>query len=301
MADGELRALGIVVGVGAAAGAVVLLVRVKKTAGVGSPREAPTIRPPLPVPPPAPPVVRPAPPPEPGGSLYGAGGSIDPDHPPISWLALVTALILKEYPRIDPRIAMKWLAMESDGAPCAYGKPGDIFDGQPREIGLGQIYNPDDFKSLGLTARGITPSTFRAYCAPNTQHRTRALTSQEMEDLVRYTLLALIDHSMDVADRAVVKHGLSHWSRADYWKLVKASHAWPPILNTGLPTVVKKLGRAPRDWAEFRQILGMDEMVKDESPRSKTYGQMIPKHPTWHQGLNNAEKLASAVADVGVV
>src|ERR1700741_1478013 len=105
---------------------------------------------------------------------------------------------------------MKWLAMESDGAPCAFGKPGAKGpDGQPLEIGLGQIYNPDDFKLLGLTARGITPATFRAYCAPNSQQRTRKLTGKEMEDQVRYTLLAKIDQSMGVADGAVAKHGLA--------------------------------------------------------------------------------------------
>jgi hypothetical protein len=194
---------------------------------------------------------------------------------------------------------MKWFMMESDGAPCAFGTPGAKGpDGQPLEIGLGQIYNPDDFKLLGLTARGVAPAAFRAYCAPGSQHRTRLLTAKEMEDQVRYTVLAKIDYSMGVADHQIAKYDL-RWPIADYWALVKAVHGWPPILNTGLPGVVKKLGRPPKSWSEFRQALGMDVMVKDENVGSKTYGQMIPKYPQWHRGLNNAEKLASAVADVG--
>ena len=161
---------------------------------------------------------------------------------------------------------------------------------------MGQLDNPDDIKLLGLSARGISPVALRAYCAPNTQQRTRRLSSQEMEDQARYALLAKIDQSMHVANGVVLKYGLK-WSMADYWKIVKSVHAWPPILNTGLPAVVKKLGRAPADWSEFRQVLGMDGMLKDEDQRSKTHGQMIPKYRHWHDGLNNAERLASAVAN----
>jgi hypothetical protein len=202
---------------------------------------------------------------------------------------------MRDFGRIPLAVAMQWLSMESDGAPCAFGKAGKVGpDGQPLEIGLGQIYNPDDFQHLGLTARGITPATFRAYCAPGSQRRTRRLTPREMEDQVRHTLLAKIEDSRGIADRAIEQHHL-HWRQADYWKLVKSVHAWPPIINKGLPSVVKKLGRAPASWAEFRQELGMDEMVRDEDRRSKTYGQLIPKFPAWHHSLNNAEKLASVV------
>jgi hypothetical protein len=288
------RIVGVVLGAGALAvgtAAVMLYRRPKLMEVPGSPRERLPVAPPLPSPSLAPVSA-------PGGSIYGRGGSFDPDYPPEVWFPIVSSLILKDYRRIDPRIAMKWLVMESDGAPCAFGIPSDKGpDGEPSEIGLGQIVNPDDFKLLGLAARGISPSMFRAYCAPNSQRRTRRLTSKEMEDQVRDTLLAKIDQSMGVADGVVLKYGLK-WQSADYWKLVKSSHAWPPILNTGLPAVVKKLGRAPRSWSEFRQVLGMDSMIKDDAVRSKTYGQVIPKHSRWHNGLNNAEELASAVVDV---
>lgn len=275
-------------GVGAIGAAVVFSLRGKARAS-GSPRERPVV-PPRYVPPrsepqqaSSPPSAVPMPVVTPRGSIYGSGGSIDPEYPPEVWIPVVNALVATEYPRIDPRIAMQWLVMESDGAPCAFGVRTQLGpDGQPRELGLGQIFNPDDFKTLGLAARGITPSSFRAYCAPNTQHRTRALTAQEMDDQVRYTLLALIDRCMQTADRTIAKHDLK-WSGVDYWKIVKAQHALPVILSQGLPAVVKKLGRAPASWAEFRQALGMENNAR------------------WRKSLDNAEKLASASAPAGSV
>lgn len=272
-------------GIGVIAGAALLFAR-WHSKGEGSPREAATIPPWVPPSAPAP--------------SYG-GSSIDPRYPQSIWLPLIQALIVRDFPRQDARVAMKWMGMESDGAPCAYGLPDQKGpDGNPREIGLGQLFNADDFKIPSLVARGITPASQRAYCAPNSQLTARPLSSKEMEDQV-YALLAKIDQSMHVADGAVAKYGL-HWPHADYWKLVKSVHAWPPILNQGLPNVVKKLSRPPVSWAEFRQALGMDVRIKDDSPRSKTYGQMIPKYPPWVTGLNNSEKLASVVpADVGSV
>jgi hypothetical protein len=310
---GSGRIVGVVLGAGAIAGAAAVFMHLRsRPASAATPSGSPRERSPSPAPvwqPPAAPVspispVSPvAPPALPGGSLYGHGGSYDPGYPPAIWYPIVDALIRTEYKRIDPRIAMKWLGMESDGAPCAFGEPGVTApeNGQPREIGLGQIYNPDDFKLLGLTARGITPSMFRAYCAPGSMRRTRALTPKEMEELVRSTLLAKIDHCMGIADHATFAHGLK-WPVVDYWKLVKASHAWPPILNTGLPNVVKKLGRAPTSWSEFRQALGMD----DERVRQKALAkQQLTDHEkliwTWMRSLDNSEKLASVVADAGAV
>lgn len=300
------RIVGAALGAGAivSVAAVLMYRRRLGIASTGSPRERLFSQPPWPPPPPPPPSTFPAPastvtPPliPPGAAFHGDG---NPDSPEF-WFPIVSALIATDYKRIDPRIAMQWLTIESGGNPCEFGEPGAKGpDGEPLELGLGQIYNPDDFKKLGLTSHGITPSAFRSYCAPNTQHRTRKLTPKEMEDQVRYTLLAKIDSSMGVADRAVSTYGL-HWPMADYWKLVKSVHAWPPILNTGLPAVVKKLGRAPSRWSEFRQALGMDALKRDEAPRSKTFGQLIPKFPQWRKGLNNAEKLGNVIADVGSV
>ncbi len=205
---------------------------------------------------------------------------MDPEYPPSVYVPLIASIIAVDYPRIIPDYAVNWMTIESDGAPCAVGSLQQHGpDGQPREIGLGQIYNPDDFDRLGLTQKGIKPATFRAYCVPGTQKRSRTLTSQEMDALVRYTLLAKIDQCMHVVDHAVATYSLSHWPSSDYWKLFKAPHAWPPILNTGMPAVIHKLGRAPKDWLEFRAVLGMDA------------------NPTWKRALDNCEKCAHGIGD----
>lgn len=218
------------------------------------------------------------------------------------------------YPRISEPFARKWLEIESGGNPTAVGDPGQLGEGssEPAEIGLGQLYNPDDFRHFG-----ISPQAFRAYApaaAPlaaeyrqaqadahaaqasgdraayaaaiarqkaaawQEQSRTRALTAAECDDQVRWTLLAKIDQGMHEADALVARYGL-HWSVPDYWKLVKAPHALPAILSRGLPAVVHKLGRAPASWAEFRSALGMEH------------------HDQWKRALDACETCGNAAAE----
>lgn len=224
------------------------------------------------------------------------------------WQPIVHRLIAAEFPRVNEAYAMKWAQIESDGNPCAVGDPGQIVNGQPAEIGLGQLYNPDDFARYG-----VHPAAFRAYCpnaaplaaaynaakaahdhvamaaaARQIQTMTRALSQAEMDDQVRYTLLKKIDDGIANANSVVRQYGLT-WNQPDFWKLVKAPHAWPSILNEGMPAVVKKLDRAPSSWAEFRQELGMDGRVLD------TDGNSVPKFPLWVRGLNACEACGDAV------
>ena len=214
------------------------------------------------------------------------------------WRPRVARLIAAEFPRVPEAYAMAWMGMESGGNPCAVGEPGQLGQGsnQPAEIGLGQLYNPDDFKKFGQD-----PAKFRAYApeaaplamryrqaqaeakvahdagnqqaetiaratmrviATQIQSRTRQLTDAECDDQVRWTLLAKIADDMKIADREVATYSLAHWSAPDYYKLVKAPHALPVILSRGLPAVVKKLGRAPMSWAEFRTVLGMESSAQ---------------------------------------
>ena len=217
------------------------------------------------------------------------------------------------YPRVREDFAKAWGDMESGWNPCSVGNPGQLGpDGQPAEIGLGQLYNPDDFRAFGQT-----PANYRAYApaaaplaaqynqakadrdaakargdaagqadgqarmnaaARAMQTPTRALSDAEMAAQVRWTLLAKIDQGVKNADRVVATYSLAHWSVPDYWKLVKAPHALPAILGNGMPAVVKKLGRAPASWAEFRQVLGMDH------------------NQQWDNALNACEKCGDAVA-----
>lgn len=229
-----------------------------------------------------------------------------------AWHPTVASLIRSTYPRVNDPFSMAWMQMESDGNPGAVGDPGSIAaDGNPREIGLGQLYNPDDFKAFGVTA-----APFRAYLpdaaplagqylaakaindkvkmnqiARTMQTPTRPLTDAEKVAQVQYTLLAKIDQCISKVNDVEKKYAIT-WSTSspDYWKLVKAPHALPGILNQGMPAVVQKLGRAPSSWKEFRTALGMDVYVKNDA------GQDVPKFSQWVRALNACEKCGDAVA-----
>lgn len=223
------------------------------------------------------------------------------------WQPIVHRLIASEFPRTNEAFAMKWLELESGGIPGAVGDPGSVAqDGNPVEIGIGQLYNPDDFARYG-----VNPAAFRAYTPfaqplaaqyraaekindtatmakvrNQMQSLTRALTPDEMDDQARYTLLKKIGDGIVNADVITKTYGLT-WSPADYWKLVKAPHAYPPILKA-MPDVVRKLGRSPSSWAEFRMALGMDGMTTDAN------GHPVPKFPLWVRALNICEACGNA-------
>jgi hypothetical protein len=261
--------------------------------------------------------------PSPGPSSYPSGMPLaDAAYTMATWTPTIHRLILAEFPRLAAQIAaaepfaITWGQMESGGNPCSVGNPGQLGpDGNPAEIGLGQLYNPDDFRAFKISTQ-----SFRAYAPtaaplaaayrqavadltaakkagrPDTdpavidakrrmasashqiQSRTRPLTQAEMDDQVRWTLLAKVNEDLAVADRAVAQYSIAHWSAPDFWKLVKAPHALPAILGNGLPAVVKKLGRAPASWHEFRAVLGMEG------------------NPQWVRALNACEECGNAVA-----
>jgi hypothetical protein len=252
--------------------------------------------PPATVPPPMPPIVT----------------TTDPNLAP--WQPIVHRLIAAEFPRVNEAFAMKWAELESDGNACAVGDPASLGpDGNPTEIGLGQLYNPDDFAHFG-----ISPAAFRAY-APSAaplsaqyraakaagdkagaaaaaramQTKTRQLTQAEQDDQVRWTLLAKINEGISIASNAVMTYKLP-WSQLDVWKLVKAPHALPGIINQGLPAVVKKLGRAPSSWAEFRQALGMD--IPNAEALAAQGDAKAKLHWTWMRALNACEACGNVTA-----
>jgi hypothetical protein len=179
------------------------------------------------------------------------------------WRPLVQLRMMQEHAATAAlpgalEFAMAWLENESDGNPCAYGDPppdGTAPNGDPKELGLGQIYNPDDVSRIALKVAPmkikLSSKILRAYCKPGTQTRTRELTPEEMIEQVECTLLVPIDEGISWANQALAKAGLT-WSAVDRWKLAKAHHAYPPILNWLVP--VSTHGKL-LSWADYRAAL----------------------------------------------
>lgn len=210
--------------------------------------------------------------------------------------------------------ALKWMGVESGGNPCAVGYPPahgvSPHPGQPApwpeyplELGIAQLYNPNDLQDFGVTATEL-----RAYCIPGDQHETkirlhdgtvkilkgfssqmaRPITDQEMTTQAR-VMIALIARSMREAARDLLAvHAGPSWSpsRRDYWAMVKLQHGLPELSREGLPAVSKKLGRPPDSWSEFRAHVVQVPLTHAEAYRS-----------SFPLILKNAEETASAFSE----
>lgn len=153
------------------------------------------------------------------------------------------------------QFAMAWLGIESGGNECAVGNkytvvpPGNA----PREIGLWQIYNPDDFKKLG-----IDPLELVSYCVrpaagqPNPQKLAHPTTDAQKARHVDIGMQVIADKRA-YADHYLGASGV-RWPNdsPDHWRMVKAVHALPVLANTAIAQVTKRLGRAPSSWHEYR-------------------------------------------------
>ncbi len=206
--------------------------------------------------------------------------------------------------------ALKWIAMESGGNPCAIGYPpahGNPSEGGdpafPLEMGIAQFYNPDDLQRLHLTGGEL-----RAYCMPGDQHETtfhgrivrgfsqamsRPITAAEMQKQAN-GCVELIVRSMASASADLTAVGAgSPWSptRRDFWALTKLQHGLPALSRQGMPLAKQLLGRAPGSWSEFRDALNN---VKFSAAIETKYRKDFPRI------LDNAWECASAFAEQGV-
>jgi len=138
--------------------------------------------------------------------------------------------------------------MESGGNPCAIGDPKAFgSDGNPREIGLVQLWNPDDFQALGLSQTDL-----RAPCGKGGVC-SRPLTDAEMVEHGK-AAIAFIGRCRDRALAALKGVGVS-WGGRDPWILAKLVHAIPGLVEPGIEYVSKHLGHAPTSWDEFSSAL----------------------------------------------
>ena len=173
------------------------------------------------------------------------------------WAALLAPGCLAH--RIQLPYALRWIDLESGGNPCAVGHPAAHGpDGNPREIGISQLYNPDD-----LARFGVTGAQLRAYCVPGDDHaivykgRTvrgfssallRPLTAAEMQQQADATI-DLIARCMVMATRDLVAvHADAAWSPStrNYWTLVKLQHGLPGLSHAGLRAGVHRPLRRAR-------------------------------------------------------
>jgi hypothetical protein len=176
---------------------------------------------------------------------------------------------------------MAWLAIESGGKPCAIGEPGKVGpDGNPLELGLWQAYNPDDIKPAGVTGTDL-----RAYCLPGSQSLARAMTNAEIAQHMALGV-SMINSKRAYADHYLAANGVA-WNTAgpDYWAMVKAVHAYPPIVNTGVHQVTQHLGRAPSSWQEFRAVY---EQLEPRARYDEAKAARGQEQGPYYRGLQNA-------------
>lgn len=234
--------------------------------------------------------------PEPDVPLAPPPGQKVAPPPPAVWSAALAAGCMRA--DIPLAYALRWGEIESGFNPGAVGNPTERGpDGYPREMGIAQLYNPDD---LDVVSPPLTGAELRAYVIPGDWHEIfykgklvrgfsqqllRPLTSAEIarqaESLVG--LIARCDRRATSQLSAVGATGPG-WSRSGrgYWALVKMRHGYPVLSSQGLPAIAKLLGRPPASWKEFTANLARAQ------PR---YAGIVPRI------VSNAEKTAAAIPE----
>lgn len=187
-----------------------------------------------------------------------------------SWVPYLTPLCQAHI--VPLSFATFSMGEESGGNPCAIGAPGATGpDGNPKELGIFQLYNPDDLKLLGTTGNEM-----RAFCVPgkiqvrdrrgnlvwtHRQDVARLLTDDEMKrqaDLMIRKILSARSEAITWASKATVA-----WTEVELWRLVKLVHGLPGLVH-GLVTATQVLGHPPSSWSEYR-IKVLDGTIKLDS------------------------------------
>lgn len=220
-----------------------------------------------------------------------------------AWSALLAGPCLRASPPIQLPYALQWVAMESAGNPCAVGNPAEHGpDGLPREVGIVQLYNPDDLASQGATAVEL-----RAYCVPGDQHevvhkgrRIRGFSQDLLYPLSQAQMQRQADLTAGLISRAAIRAAQEltsagagpAWSpaRRSFWAMTKLQHGLPRLVRYGLPAVTKKLGRPPASWQEFRATLATTRLDPETEASRGEFGRV----------LNNAQRCASAFVEQDV-
>lgn len=175
--------------------------------------------------------------------------------------------------------AVAWEDEESAGNPCAIGEPGALGpDGNPKEMGIAQLYNPDD-----LQLAGVTGNQLRAYCVPtkvqvknsrgqlvwsHSQSVARKLTAAEEAQQAQALVAKIVQARAEASHWLNAARALWPSDGVDFWRTVKLVHGLPGLVH-GLMTVATALGRAPSSWSEFRQIAQAGDVKFDPATEAK--------------------------------
>jgi hypothetical protein len=185
------------------------------------------------------------------------------------WAPLVAARA--PFASFDVNFILRWIEVESAGNPCAVGKIGvNGPDGNPREMGLGQIYNPDDLKTLGASGDEL-----RAYCIPGTQKLSRPLTASEMDRQVALTIaLAVKCRNAAIADYRSVGGAWAELTPRDQGKFTKLRHGLPVLSRQGHAVAKVHYGRPAANWGEFTAAVAHSPIAStgDDSDRARILG-----------------------------
>ena len=217
-------------------------------------------------------------------------------EPFVQIAAVAASLAMRVDTGLLIRFAMAWLGVESSGNVCAVGElAATAPNGYPREIGLFQIYNPDDFAELG-----VDPSELVSYCVRptpggnNPQKLAHQMTAGQIARHINVGL-EFIKRKRAYADHYLSLHGVP-WSTTgrDYWRAVKLAHALPVIVNTGLGQVASKLGRAPLSWQEFRSTY---ETIQPRAKYRPDLAKAGKQQDGYFRALDNAEWTGGQIPD----
>ena len=160
---------------------------------------------------------------------------------------------------------------ESNGNPCAIGAPGALGpDGNPRELGIFQLYNPDDLQLLKVTG-----DQMRAFCVPgkiqvknragvlidtHRQDVARLLTDDEMKQQASLAI-GKVKQARNEAGRYILAAS-AKWSQIDTWRVVKLVHGLPGLVKA-IVTFTNQIGHAPSSWSEYRNAIESKQITLD--------------------------------------
>lgn len=197
------------------------------------------------------------------GTSFRSGGSGKPmanamGYTTSSWIPKLTPAC--QIAGIPPEFAASAVEEESGGNPCAIGAQGAMGpDGNPREMGIMQFYNPDDLGIIKLTGNQL-----RAYCqGPDTENVTRQLSDDEMNAQVNAVVLKISQMRSYAGHYGVLAKIQWPSDSVDFWRLVKLVHGLPGLVQ-GIVEIAQHLGRAPISWSEYRSTITNNPGILDK-------------------------------------